>query len=161
MSARPSRSSLDGTAWFGRPARLLQPLDRQSAADRLTEIAEKAAGEGLRRLCALLTSKAPLAAALAAVFDLSPYLRDYARRNPRALEQLFDASVEERLDALTAEIATCPFGEEVSEKSLMRHLRALKQEAQFLIGVSSLAGAAGTDDTVRRLSKVADACVRA
>ena len=39
---------------------------------------------------------------LAAVFDLSLFLRDCARRRPQMLDALFDQTVEERLAAILA-----------------------------------------------------------
>ena len=43
---------------------------------------------------------------LAAVFDLSPFLRDCARRRPEMLDGLFDQTVESRLADILAEIET-------------------------------------------------------
>ena len=47
----------------------------------------------------------PLHDFLAAVFDLSDFLRDCARRRPEVLDRLFDATIAERLGAVNEAIA--------------------------------------------------------
>ena len=150
-----------GAAWFGMPARTLLPLDADNARAELEELAANAAGNGLKRLERLAKEKSPLASFLGAVFDLSPFLRDSARRQPQALEGLFDAPVETRLEIILEAIRTCGADEELNEAALMQSLRELKGEAHFLIALADLAGEAGAEKTVRRLSDLADACVGA
>lgn len=151
----------NGENWFGVPAADLKPLDAANAAEELQEIAEVAKGRELSRLAKVANGKSPLAGFLAAVFDLSPFLRDCARRWPHALEGLFDVPVADRLDALVLEMRACGGREEQTEAGLMRELREKKGEAHFLIALADLAGESDGEKTVRRLSALADACVSA
>ncbi|MEZ5782022.1 MAG: bifunctional [glutamine synthetase] adenylyltransferase/[glutamine synthetase]-adenylyl-L-tyrosine phosphorylase [Rhizobiaceae bacterium] len=146
---------------FAKAPRRLVPLDQTDAQGLLAELGEAADERGLERLAALCRSDAPDAAFLGAVFDLSEFMRDCARRQPEAVDRLFDQSLEERLEDILATIAALPFAEDVSERSMMRDLRLLKGEAHFLIALSELAGDCDVSDTVLRLSSLADACVRA
>ena len=161
MSASSEDGVASGLRWFGRPVKALLPLDPGDAAAELADLAESAREAGLERLAALVAGGTPLAAFLGAVFDLSPFMRDAARRNPRALEALFDTPLSSRLDELVAAIGECHAGEDVTEAVLMRRLRALKGEAHVLIALADLAGEADAAVTMRRLSRLADACVRA
>ncbi|MDH6230051.1 glutamate-ammonia-ligase adenylyltransferase [Mesorhizobium soli] len=147
--------------WFGSPVPDLVPLDPHRASREIAEIADTAKEAGLKRLSALLNGKSRLAAFLEAVFDLSIFMRDCARRRPEILEALFDHTIDDRLLFIQGEIAAAVRAEDVSEKSLMMALRRLKLEAHFLIALAELAGESDTATTVRRLSDLADACVRA
>ncbi|TJV08881.1 MAG: bifunctional [glutamine synthetase] adenylyltransferase/[glutamine synthetase]-adenylyl-L-tyrosine phosphorylase, partial [Mesorhizobium sp.] len=98
---------------------------------------------------------------LAAVFDLSPFLRDTVRRRPQILDALFDETVEARLASIGAAIGKAARAEAISENGLMMELRQWKAEAHVLIALADLAGEAETAITVRRLSDLADACTRA
>ncbi|RNJ46150.1 bifunctional glutamine synthetase adenylyltransferase/deadenyltransferase [Mesorhizobium erdmanii] len=149
------------TDWQLKPALGLAPLDEGRSRQELAEIAAAAREEGLARLAKFLAGKGEGQDFLAAVFDLSPFLRDTARRRPRILDALFDQPVEARLEAITAAIEQAPLAETVSESSLMMELRQCKAEAHFLIALADLAGEAETSLTVRRLSDLADACTRA
>ncbi|MGB3899851.1 MAG: bifunctional [glutamine synthetase] adenylyltransferase/[glutamine synthetase]-adenylyl-L-tyrosine phosphorylase [Mesorhizobium sp.] len=147
--------------WYLEPVAGLVPLNGENAARHLAEIASAAAEENVPRVAGLLTGNSPVAAFLGAVFDLSPFLRDLARRRPQMLDPIFDKPVEARLDELRAGIATLACAEGVSESSLMMELRLRKTEAHFLIALADLAGEADAAVTVRRLSDLAEACVRA
>ena len=127
----------------------------------LAEVASAAEDDGLTRLAGYLSAEGKGQDFLGAVFDLSDFLRDCARRQPAMLDALFDQTVEQRLDALLEEIAASPRAEDVSEASLMMALRRLKLEAHFLIALADLAGEADAATTVERLSSLADACVNA
>jgi glutamate-ammonia-ligase adenylyltransferase len=144
----------------GRPARL-KPLDPAEARRELRDVAEAAKEKNLPRLSALLSGRDAEAEFLAAVFDLSDFMRDCARRRPEMLDQLFDTAIDDRLAGIVAAVRGLPFGEGVTEKVLMTELRRLKLEAHFLIALDDLAGAAGADKSVRRLSDLADACTAA
>ncbi|HEU4985751.1 MAG TPA: bifunctional [glutamine synthetase] adenylyltransferase/[glutamine synthetase]-adenylyl-L-tyrosine phosphorylase [Rhizobiaceae bacterium] len=159
--ANDRKTPADGSLWFGKPARALRPMQGEAAREELDEIAESAAEAELPRVAKLLRNQNPLADFLAAVFDLSSFMRDHARRNPAALDPLFDKPLEDRLTALIAEIDACAFSEGISESAIMRALRELKAEAHFLIALGSLAGEADAAATVDRLSLLAEACVRA
>ncbi|TGT61318.1 bifunctional [glutamine synthetase] adenylyltransferase/[glutamine synthetase]-adenylyl-L-tyrosine phosphorylase [Mesorhizobium sp. M00.F.Ca.ET.170.01.1.1] len=144
-----------------RPTLAPRPLDEARARRELSEIADAAEAAGLSRLAALLAGEGPLQRLLAAVFDLSPFLRDMAHRRPAILDTLFDQPVEARLKAIGEAIGRAAQAESVSESSLMMELRQWKAEAHFLTALADLSGEAETALTVRRLSDLADACTRA
>ncbi len=158
--AAHGEGTADGTAWFGRPAADLKPLTREGAKEARDMIRDAAADGDAPRLKQLLAGKTALAAFLAAAFDLSPFLRDVARRRPQWLEGLFDRDVPTRLAEILSAIDAAGMEAE-SEAAIMRALRELKGEAHFLIALSSLAAAGDAPIAVRRLSDLADACVRA
>ncbi len=143
------------------PSLQLTPLDDSHAATVIGDIAASAAESDLPRLAEFLSGDSDARGFLAAVFDLSPFLRDLARRRPRMLDALFDQTVAERLEAIAADIDACWQGEGISEAELMKRLRLLKTEAHFLIALADLAGEADTRTSVFRLSVLAEGCVRA
>jgi len=147
--------------WFGRPVAVLAPLDADNAAAILRDLAEGARERDLPRLAALAAGASPLAAFLGAALDLSPFLRDAARRRPQMLDALYDTPAERRIAELNAAITDAGDAEGQSEAGLMQALRELKGEAHVLIALADLAGAADAQTTVRRLSALADACVAA
>ena len=150
-----------GEDWFGvQPARLA-PLDAGQAAALMGDLAERARESDLPRLADLASGTSPLASFLAAVFDLSPFLRDAARRRPQTLDHLFDTPVAARIEALIGEITVLGGVEGQAEAALMQALRERKGDAHFLIALADLAGEADAGKTVRRLSALADACVAA
>ncbi|MCR4268386.1 bifunctional [glutamine synthetase] adenylyltransferase/[glutamine synthetase]-adenylyl-L-tyrosine phosphorylase [Nitratireductor sp. ZSWI3] len=152
---------VDASAWFGRPADPLKPVDEDEAREALEIVADAAREAGCAKLGSLLDSDVPLKHFLAAAFGLSPFLRDCARRNPHMLEALFEAPLEARLEALIHAIDQSAFPQDQSESGIMKALRGFKTEAHALIALARLAGAADTELTTRRLSALADACVRA
>ena len=149
------------TDWLLKPAARLAPLDESRARRELSEIASAAQDEDLPRLAKFLAGKGSTQNFLAAVFDLSPFLRDTVRRRPKILDALFDETVEARLTAILVAIGEASRTEAVSESSLMMELRQCKAEAHVLIALADLAGEAETELTVRRLSDLADGCTRA
>lgn len=143
-------------AWF---AASLTPQDAASARLHLQELAAAAADANCPSLAALLGKSNQSAEALGALLDLCPFIRDTLRRRPEILERLFDVNVGQRLAAINAEIAaTTAAG---SEAALMAALRQLKLEAHVLIAIDDLLGAAETEQTVRRLSDLADVATTA
>lgn len=148
--------------WFGGRMQELKPLDPVHADELRADMAEAAKEAGLPRLAKLFSSeKSVLAGFLAAAFNLSPFLRDCARRQPAMLDRLFDEPLDSRLRSIIADIASMAGGKEVSEAALMANLRLAKTEAHFLIALSDLAGVVGAGATMRRMSDLADACVSA
>jgi glutamate-ammonia-ligase adenylyltransferase len=143
------------------PSLQLRPLDDSHAGAVLGDIATSAAESDLPRLAEFLAHDSDARRFLAAVFDLSPFLRDLARRRPRMLDALFEQTVAERLEAIGADIDACWQGEGILEAELMKRLRLLKTEAHFLIALADLAGEVDTQTTVFRLSVLAEGCVRA
>ena len=123
------------TEWRLEPAAKLAPLDQSRARRDLSEISGIAGDEGLKRLSKFLGGKGDVQDFLAAVFDLSPFLRDVVRRRPEILDALFDAGVEARLTVIGEAIGKAAFAESVSESSLMMELRQWKAEAHVLIAL--------------------------
>ncbi|TPK60343.1 MULTISPECIES: bifunctional [glutamine synthetase] adenylyltransferase/[glutamine synthetase]-adenylyl-L-tyrosine phosphorylase [unclassified Mesorhizobium] len=158
MTAAAKRTAKD---WLLKPAARLAPLDDSRARQELAEIATLAREEGLTRLAKFLAGTGEAQDFLAAVFDLSPFLRDMARRRPQILDGLFDQPIEARLKAIIVAIDRASFSETISESRLMMELRQWKADAHFLIALADLAAEAETSLTVRRLSDLADACTRA
>ena len=160
MTASVGKKRKDG-GWFEKPVPALVPLDDGCAGRELAEIASNAGDEGFPRLARILSGKSELASFVGAVLDLSPFMRDCARRRPEILDALFDEPIEARLLGIQAEIGGLAFDDEVSERSLMTALRRLKLEAHFLIALSDLAGEVETAVTVHRLSDLAQTCTQA
>ncbi|WP_292893315.1 bifunctional [glutamine synthetase] adenylyltransferase/[glutamine synthetase]-adenylyl-L-tyrosine phosphorylase [Nitratireductor sp.] len=151
----------DGSLWFGSPVLVLKPVNDDEAAESLEMVREAAEAAQCARLYDLMGNSTGLTGFLAAVFELSPFLRDCARRNPHALEALFDATADERLRMLFERIDASAFAEEQTESGQMKALRDLKAEAHFLIALCRLADVSDTAKTTERLSALADKCIRA
>ncbi|PWK75722.1 bifunctional [glutamine synthetase] adenylyltransferase/[glutamine synthetase]-adenylyl-L-tyrosine phosphorylase [Aminobacter sp. AP02] len=151
----------NATGWQLTPVVDVVALDPERAGRELSDLANLAKEEGLGRLAAFLEAKGPAQDFLAAVFDLSEFMRASARRQPEMLDRLFDQSVEERLQAIGETIAAIPREEGTTEAILMMRLRQLKGEAHFLIALADLAGEADASVSVRRLSDLADLCTSA
>lgn len=147
--------------WLLQPVAQLKPLDNERAEQEISELATIADDEGFSRLAQLLRADGVARRFLLAAFDLSPFLRDLARRRPQMLDFLFDQSVEERLHTIAEEIAASWLAEGANEAGLMTGLRQLKTEAHFLIALADLSALVSTDVTVRRLSDLADSCTAA
>lgn len=147
--------------WLFKPVARLHPLDLAASRADLAEISSAAEEAGLSRLTASLSGEGRVAEFLAAVFDLSDFMRDCARRRPEMLDGLFDRTIEQRIGEILLQIAGAASVEGVTESNLMMALRGFKLEAHFLIALSDLAGEADTATTVRRLSRLADACTGA
>ncbi|RWE12153.1 MAG: bifunctional [glutamine synthetase] adenylyltransferase/[glutamine synthetase]-adenylyl-L-tyrosine phosphorylase [Mesorhizobium sp.] len=155
------RAAGEQTNWLLKPAAKLAPLDQNRARRELSEITSASQEDGLTRLAKFLAGKGASQEFLAAVFDLSPFLRGTVRRRPQILDALFDETVETRLAMIGAAIDKAARAEGISENSLMMELRQWKAEAHILIALADLSGEAETAITVRRLSDLADACTRA
>ena len=149
LSAKPRADR-----WLGRHATdprhggWLQPAPdacRRStarSADELAEIAAAAARSGAAAARRPARQSGDVRDFLAAVFDLSPFLRDCVRRRPEMLDALFDRRSTERLDSHPAPISTARRAPRTCPKpSLMTALRRLKLEAHVLIALADLAGA--------------------
>jgi len=147
--------------WLGGPFAALKPLDAANAEAELKDIAEEATERGLERLVSVLTSEGEPRDFLGAVFDLSDFMRDHARRQPETLDRLLDVSIEDRLAEISREIRALPSEDGMSEAALMMALRRLKGEAHFLIALDDLAQNADAAASVRRLSDLAGDCVAA
>lgn len=151
----------DGEIWFGAPASSLTPLDADIASQEIADLAERAREAGFVQTANLLEGSSPLANFLAAAFNLSPFLRDCARRWPGSLERLYSVRLDDRLAELNILIRGLGILEGQTETGLMKALREAKGEAHFLIALAELAAVADAEISVKRLSDLADACVNA
>jgi [glutamine synthetase] adenylyltransferase / [glutamine synthetase]-adenylyl-L-tyrosine phosphorylase len=145
---------------FGMAPRHLIPLDAGNAAMRLAELAAAAKTNECSRLTALLESKNETASFIAAVLDLSPFIRDVLMVRPQILDALFDTAVGERIEAIISTIGSLGSSQS-SEAELMTELRRAKTEAHILIALGDLAGLYGGAETTQRVSRLAIACVDA
>ena len=161
MTKTGAAAKAEGSGLLLKPSMKLLPLDLASAQAELAEVVEAAEEDGLTRLATYLGAEGEIQGFLGAVFDLSDFLRDCARRRPEMLDRLFDNTIAERLEALLKEIAAGARAEDVTEAGLMTALRELKLEAHFLIALADLAGEADAATTVERLSDLADTCINA
>lgn len=150
-----------GKGLFDKPARALRPLNKQDALSALAQVAEAAEEAGEAVLAASLRKSGGETAFLEAVFELSPFLRDAARRRPEILARALGQDAEERLAEILAEIAAAGQAEGATEASVMKALRLAKGEAHFLIALADLSGQADVPLSVRRLSALAEACTGA
>ncbi|MCO6048658.1 bifunctional [glutamine synthetase] adenylyltransferase/[glutamine synthetase]-adenylyl-L-tyrosine phosphorylase [Mesorhizobium sp. RP14(2022)] len=149
---------MSGDGGEARPRVELKPLDRSNADRLLRELVE--AAEAKEAVVAAMLGKRPdLARWLAAVFDLSPHLFNTARKQPAVLRAWLDGTADARLDQLENLALQVAFQPDASEASVMRELRQLKAESQFLVALRDLSGEADAEETVRRLSLFAEAAV--
>lgn len=161
MSSVREATNENREGWFGVPVRALRVLDAENAKEQREDLAEAAGEAGAERTAKLLSGSSDLAGFLAAILDLSPFLRGCLKRDPAILERLFGATVSERLEAIDTEIAGLAAVENLTEADLMRRLRTLKREAHVLIALGDLAGEVEARETTARLSRLADLCVGA
>lgn len=160
MNVRTRASGLDDTAFFARDLRPLTPLDKKAAAAFLAELAASAAGKECPATAGV-KGHGQAAAFLAAVLDLSPYLRTVFIRRPAILEPLFAMPLAQRLDALMQSVAASSEAENITETGIMAVLRQLKLEGHVLIALGDLSGVFDTAETTRWLSRLAEESVRA
>ncbi|MCB1382622.1 MAG: bifunctional [glutamine synthetase] adenylyltransferase/[glutamine synthetase]-adenylyl-L-tyrosine phosphorylase [Notoacmeibacter sp.] len=149
------------TAWLGGDFPELAAMDPDNARAELASMAESASDAGLKDLAKLLKGRSRAAAFLASIFDLSPFLRDSIRRNIATLEHLRNETLDARLATLLTEIRAAGTAEGQTEAGLMEALRRLKGEAHAIIALDDLAHGGRAEQTVVRLSDLADAAIGA
>lgn len=142
-------------------ARTIVATDGDEADLEAGYLAEEAREAGLDRLNRFLSAKGSQRDFVAAVLQLSDFMRDTARRSPEIVDRLLETSPDKRLGKILRDIGALASSDETTEASLMQDLRRLKAEAHFLIALADLAGSWETAETVRQMSKLADACVAA
>ena len=146
-------------ALFG-TVRKLKPIDAKNAERQLLELVDSAKAKNCSRLAASLTVKNETGAFLASVLDLSPFIRDALMVRPQILEELFETSLDRRIENRVSEIAQSG-NAGFSEAELMAFLRRAKTEVHVLIALGDLAGHYGGEETTRRVSDLAIAAVKA
>jgi len=159
MSGLESGARALDEIWFGCTAAELAPLDTDAASADLADLVEAASQAGAERLAKALKAAGRGQRFVAAVLDLSPFLRDCFRLQPEMLERLFDTPLAQRVAEINEAIGALAYRPDTSEADLMREMRLLKREAHALIALADLAGEADCAQTVSRLSDLADACV--
>ncbi len=138
----------------------LTPLDSERAQSFLVDLEGRAKEEGLDRVTSLLGNK-KAGSFLAAVLDLSPFIRESLIRQPRILDRIAAAAPEEALANILSEISASGTEEGVTEASLMSGLRQRKREAHVLIALCDLAQIFNTEATTGWLTDLAEACTGA
>ncbi|MGU3574779.1 bifunctional [glutamine synthetase] adenylyltransferase/[glutamine synthetase]-adenylyl-L-tyrosine phosphorylase [Brucellaceae bacterium C25G] len=144
--------------FFQRLQHVLTPVDEHLAQQYLKDLQKRVEEESLSPLLKLLTDETA-SGFIAAVLDLSPYIREYLLRRPQLLAQLTEASPEQILTDIFAAIKQCGSGEGESENSLMAGLRRGKSAAHILIALCDLAGIFNTASTTQWITDLAEVCL--
>ncbi|MBV2142666.1 bifunctional [glutamine synthetase] adenylyltransferase/[glutamine synthetase]-adenylyl-L-tyrosine phosphorylase [Falsochrobactrum sp. TDYN1] len=142
--------------FFDRKLCPLAPLDEQRAQSFLADLEARAQEDEFSRVLALMRDN-NIAAFLAAVLDLSPYIREVLTRQPRILDRIAAHAPETALAGVLAEISLCDTQAGISETILMSRLRQLKREAHVLIALCDVARIFDTETTTGWLTDLAEA----
>ncbi|MBK0020576.1 bifunctional [glutamine synthetase] adenylyltransferase/[glutamine synthetase]-adenylyl-L-tyrosine phosphorylase [Brucella pseudogrignonensis] len=138
----------------------LTPLDSGRAKSFFADLIQRSKEENLSDVDALLHQ--PKAEAfLAAVLDLSPFIREALTRHSGILQRLIAKTPETALSDIMGEISASGTEEGASETSLMSDLRRLKREAHVLIALCDLGQVFNTETTTGWLTDLAEACTGA
>ncbi len=138
----------------------LTPLDPVQAQAVLDDLKARALETQLSDVAALLDDDKAVAF-LAAVLDLSPFIREALLHHPQILSRIAKTEPETALGEILAAIAICGEEEGASEASLMTGLRNLKREAHVLIALCDLARIFDAQATTGWLTDLAEACTGA
>lgn len=149
-----------GTLFFEREISKLTPLDAERAQAFLADLEVNANAAELPRVTALLKD-GKAADFLAAVLDLSPFIRESLTHHPAILDRIAEAAPEKALAAILTEIAACGSEDGASEAELMSGLRRMKRAAHVLIALCDLARIFDTQATTGWLTDLAEACTGA
>ncbi len=147
--------------WFGAPPAPLAPLDREAAATELADLVAHVREAGLDALARELEAGGSAVDFLAAVLDLSPFLRDALRRFPTVLDAMRTTPAPQLVEGFLARIGALNQDPDLTEQRLMAGLRRLKTQAHVLIALCDLARVFDAPATVRALSALADAAIGA
>ncbi|QLF69889.1 bifunctional [glutamine synthetase] adenylyltransferase/[glutamine synthetase]-adenylyl-L-tyrosine phosphorylase [Peteryoungia desertarenae] len=142
---------------------VVRPLNQTELKSALSQIKDLVREEPV--LGEILSEHAVLKDFLAAVFTLSPYLRDIAAFRPallvealsKPLEPLLEATVEEARNAWKPQGK----GAAPSEAEVMARLRVAKRKLAFVVALADLARLFDARQTTQWLSALADASVAA
>ena len=142
------------------PPKKILPLDPPRASELISEFLQCLNEADLTATAERISGNEPIKEFLAAVFDLSPYLRDCAFSNPVHLENCLNQNFEATVDATLSN--TKVSGIEVSnEADLMAILRGHKKQIALLCGLADLGGWLHSSKITRILSEFADASLNA
>ena len=141
-----------------RPAVILTPLDALRANDNWNDFLNSLQDEGLAPLNNVFENAEDLSKSLAAIFDLSPYLRTIAMRDSLFLQEMIVSGLEAARAGMMARTvaADTAVNDETALKAL---LRKLKRECALLCGVADLAGCWPVEKVCETLAKFADAAL--
>ncbi|MGH6763111.1 MAG: bifunctional [glutamine synthetase] adenylyltransferase/[glutamine synthetase]-adenylyl-L-tyrosine phosphorylase [Phyllobacterium sp.] len=147
--------------FFSQKLMPLKPLDEEHARSLIAELGSRAKESECTRLSSFLAKKSAARDFLAAVLDLSPFVRAVLLRRPDILEALFDEVLDQRVRTLLLLIRASADGDDVTEARIMTDLRRLKQETHVLIALGDLAGLFETSVTTHWLTGLAETAVGA
>ncbi|MFK5977788.1 MAG: bifunctional [glutamine synthetase] adenylyltransferase/[glutamine synthetase]-adenylyl-L-tyrosine phosphorylase [Rhizobiaceae bacterium] len=142
------------------PPKQILPLNDQHSQDLLAEFLECAAGKDLDTAGKIINGNKELGKFLAAVFDLSPHLRNCAFSNPLLLENCLTQPFLKTLDDTLSTTKVMGVGA-ANEAELMAGLRNNKKQVALLCGLADLGGWLHPSKITRILSEFADASLNA
>ncbi|MET0749015.1 MAG: bifunctional [glutamine synthetase] adenylyltransferase/[glutamine synthetase]-adenylyl-L-tyrosine phosphorylase, partial [Rhizobium sp.] len=144
------------------PRNRLRPLNQAEAKAALASL--KAIGRSEPLVAALIDGDTPLRDFIAAVFTLSPYLRDTAELDPALLADAIALPLLPQIDQLVTAARQAwrsDDGGMPSETQLMAALRRIKRKAAFLIALADLGRVFDARTSARLLSALAEASISA
>ncbi len=142
------------------PPIALEPLDEVHVQDHWNDFLKRLEGEEFAPLRKYLESAAPLCKTLAAIFELSPYLRTIAMRDTLFLQKM----IIEGLDVACDSFMQGTFVGDLDcadETELKARLRRRKRECALLCGIADLGGWWPMEKVCRTLATFADAALGA
>ncbi|MEJ5079443.1 MULTISPECIES: bifunctional [glutamine synthetase] adenylyltransferase/[glutamine synthetase]-adenylyl-L-tyrosine phosphorylase [unclassified Ochrobactrum] len=146
--------------FFDRNLCALAPLDPERARGYLADLSERAQSEELSQVVELLRNE-KAQSFLAAVLDLSPFLRESLISHPSILDRITSSPPETALTYILSNISSSGIEEGITEAALMTSLRHRKREAHVLIALCDLAQIFNTEATTGWLTDLAEACTGA
>ncbi len=148
-----------GSLRLSDPLIALRPKDADTAQSSLDEFLELIDSADFNSLRAGIESEPALREFLAAVFDLSPYLRQLSFRFPGyvcvAHVEGFDAALKQALDH-----AFLAGDDLIDEAQVMTRLRQAKQQVALVSGLADLGGWWSAQKVSQAISDIADATLQ-
>ena len=146
-------------AWPSLP-REIAPLSEKEAGKWSAELRNRLEKEDFGTFVEALDERPDIEGFLAAVFTLSPHLRDCAIIRPINLVSVLSASPQKALQTILADAGELP---EICEREsdLMTGLRKCKTRLSLLCGLADLGGWWNVDQVTRALTDFADAALAA
>ena len=146
-------------AWSA-PPKAIRPITKTKAAGWLKDLHEKLENDDFGTLSAELKANEVFSSFLAAVFDLSPYLRETALTRPKRLAYILAAPPSDALEAILEGVGDCGVRAE-SESAVKEALRRAKAKVALLCGLADLGGWWKGEQVTLALSRFADAALAA
>jgi [glutamine synthetase] adenylyltransferase / [glutamine synthetase]-adenylyl-L-tyrosine phosphorylase len=159
QKAEKSLSQAPAIAWENPPVPL-DPLSKKEAGRYRSELVRELENAGFSPLAEELRNNEPFSAFLAAVFTLSPFLRDLVIARPARLASILAEQPENARAALLA--ATRLAGRQgPAQSELMSSLRGARAEMALLCGLADLGGWWSAVEVTRTLTEFADTAIGA